>query len=304
MSVSLPPTTAIAVTDLVKDFGGTGLLGASLTIPDRGVTAIIGPNGAGKTTLFTIVTGLVRPDSGTVAIAPEVGAVAYCPDTPAFERWLTADEVLDQSAALARQRGRQSNADLLSRCGLGETGTRRVGGFSRGMTQRLGIAATLLPDPRLMILDEPTSALDPVGRLDVLALLRDLGQERAVVLSSHSLADVEKIADTVIILARGRVVYEGTLAALLARQERPVWRIRTREGAAGLANQLAGNAAIVRAEATSAQEVVVELRSMDEGERILPGVLAASGVPIVEMVLDRPSLDDAFAAIVNTEPAP
>ncbi|MGC4108118.1 MAG: ABC transporter ATP-binding protein [Thermomicrobiales bacterium] len=294
---------AIAVTDLVKDYGGTGLLGASLTIPDRGVTAIIGPNGAGKTTLFTVVTGLVRPDSGNISIAPAIGDVAYCPDTPAFERWLTASEVLNQSASLARRRSRQTNADLLARCGLDDAATRRVGGFSRGMTQRLGIAATLVTDPRLMILDEPTSALDPLGRLEVLALLRDLGQERGVVLSSHSLADVEKIADVVIILVKGRVVYQGTLAELLSRQERPVWRVRTRNRANDLTATLAVAPAVSGVTASSPDELIVAMRSMDEGERELPALLVASGIPIVEMTLDRPDLDEAFAAIVSGEPA-
>ena len=297
-------TNAIVVRELVKDFGGIGLLGASLTIPERGVTAIIGPNGAGKTTLFTLLTGLVRPDSGTVAIAPEIGEVAYCPDTPAFEPWLTADEVLDQSASLARRRTGGTNADLLARCGLADTVGRRVGGFSRGMTQRLGIAATLVIDPHLMILDEPTSALDPVGRLDVLALLRDLGRERGVVLSSHSLADVEKIAETVIILAKGRVVYQGTLDDLLARQERPVWRIRTRGNASVLAARIAEDAATARTEVISDTEVIAHMQTMDAGERTLPRILGASGEPVVEMTLDRPSLDDAFAAIVNAEPTP
>lgn len=303
MSTPRRPSDAIAVTDLVKDFGGTGLLGATLTVPDRGVTAIIGPNGAGKTTLFSIVTGLIRQDSGTVTIAPDAGPIAYCPDTPAFERWLTASEVLDQSATLARRRSSESNTRLLATCGLGDTGARRVGGFSRGMTQRLGIASTLVVDPRLMIFDEPTSALDPVGRIEVLTLLRELGQDRSVVLSSHSLADVEKIADTVIVLVKGRVVYQGTLEHLLARQERPVWHIRTRDSAFPLASFLAANATTLHSEARSASTVVVEMRSMEAGERDLPSLLARSGVPIVEMTLERPDLDEAFAAIVNAEPA-
>lgn len=301
MNALPPPAVAIAVTGLVKDFGGTGLLGASLTIPDRGVTAIIGPNGAGKTTLFTIVTGLVLPDAGTVTIAPAIGRVAYCPDTPVFERWLTASEVLDQSAALARRRSSESNAAILARCGLGDTGTRRVGGFSRGMTQRLGIASTLVTDPRLLILDEPTSALDPVGRRQVLDLLEDLGKERAVVLSSHSLADVEKIADTVIILVKGRVVYQGTLGSLIQGQRRPVWRVRTHGDAGLLARSLAGAPGVEACTALSVAEVHIRMRSMEAGERTLPRLLAESGVPVVEMVLDRPDLDDAFAAIVSEE---
>ncbi|MGC4189907.1 MAG: hypothetical protein QM589_01555 [Thermomicrobiales bacterium] len=155
-----------------------------------------------------------------------------------------------------------------------------------------------------MIFDEPTSALDPVGRMDVLALLRQLGQERSVVLSSHSLADVEKIADTVIVIAKGRVVYQGTLEHLLAQQERPVWRIRTHGSAFRLAPLLAANATTVRSEAISASTVTVEMHSMEAGERDLPRLLAESEIPIVEMTLDRlPIHDEAFAAIVNGEPA-
>ncbi len=298
MSGSSALPVAITITDLVKDFGGTGLLGASLSIPVRGVTAIIGPNGAGKTTLFTIVAGLVRQDSGVVSVAPEIGRIAYCPDTPAFERWLTASEVLDQSAAVARQRSSETNVAILTRCGLGEAGSRRVGGFSRGMTQRLGIASTLVIDPYLMILDEPTSALDPVGRREVLTLLQTLGRDRAVVLSSHSLADVEKIADTVIILAKGRVVYQGTLDTLLQRQQRPVWRVRTHD-AVSLAAKLSDASGVATCEAVSPTEVEIRMRSMSAGERTLPGLLAESGLPIVEMVLARPDLDDAFAASVS-----
>lgn len=302
---SLPsPSVAITVTDLVKDFGGTGLLGASLTIPDRGVTAIIGPNGAGKTTLFTILAGLVRQDSGHVTVDPEVGRVAYCPDTPAFERWLTATEVLDQSATLARAHSREPGEVILDRCGLGGTGNRWVGGFSRGMTQRLGIASTLVIDPRLMILDEPTSALDPVGRREVLALLAELGAERSVVLSSHSLADVEKIADTIIILAKGRVVYQGTLETLLHGQRRPVWRVRVPSVSGEtelLAQALAKAPGVEWCEVVSATEVSVRMDSIDRGERTLPRLLAETGLPVTEMVLERPDLDDAFAAIVSEE---
>lgn len=300
MSASSAVPVAITVTDLVKDFGGTGLLGTSLSIPACGVTAIIGPNGAGKTTLFTIIAGLVRQDSGVIEIAPEIGRIAYCPDTPAFERWLTASEVLDQSAALARQRSSETNVAILTQCGLTEASTRRVGGFSRGMTQRLGIASTLVIDPSLMILDEPTSALDPVGRREVLTLLQTLGRDRAVVLSSHSLADVEKIADLVIIMAKGRVVYQGTLDTLLQRQQRPIWRVRTHD-AVSLAAKLTGTSSVADCEAISPTEVQIRMPSMIAGERTLPGLLAESGLPIVEMVLDRPDLDDAFAAIVSEE---
>ena len=307
MSVVIPDTgphssSAISVNDLRLDYGnGTGLTGISLTIPDRGVTAVIGQNGAGKTTLFTILTGLIQPDSGTYSIAPGIGLIAYCPDTPAFESWLTAREVIAQSRFLSRSTIGTSDDEILALCGLADAVDRRVAGFSRGMTQRLGIAAAIVTDARLMILDEPTSALDPVGRLDVLDLIRDLGQTGSVVLSSHSLADVEKVADQLIVIDHGKTIYQGDLDTLLQRHTDPVWVVRTHERARELRDIIAGEDSVVESEVATPTTVRVRMASMDTGERNLSGILARSGFPIVEAVLERRDLDAAFASIISRE---
>src|SRR5699024_2216947 len=148
------------------------------TADDRAVTAVIGPNGAGKTVLFSIIAGLARAGSGTVDFASPTARVAYCPDVPQFEPWLTALEVVETSLAISRESTgraritRGTGGDGLARealdaCGLGTVMNRRVADFSRGMLQRLGIAAALVADPEILILDEPNSALDPIGRADV-----------------------------------------------------------------------------------------------------------------------------------------
>jgi len=292
----------VTVTDLRLDYGnGVGLAGMSLTIPARGVTAVIGPNGAGKTTLFTVLTGLITPDSGEFAVAPGVGPIAYCPDTPAFEPWLTAREVVDQSRILSRSSIETSRLEILGRCGLADAARRRVAGFSRGMTQRLGIAATIATNATLMILDEPSSALDPIGRLQVLDLLRDLGRTRSVVLSSHSLADVEKVAEHLVVIDHGRTIYQGDLDTLLQQHADPVWIVRTHDRADDLRDLLAREDSVVASEVVSSTTVRVRMASMDAGERDLSGMLARSGFPIVESVLERRDLDAAFARIIGED---
>ncbi|HWV35314.1 MAG TPA: ABC transporter ATP-binding protein, partial [Thermomicrobiales bacterium] len=256
---------------------------------------------AGKTTLFTVLTGLITPDSGEFEVAPGVGPIAYCPDTPAFEPWLTAREVVDQSRILSRSPIETSSLEILARCGLADAAGRRVAGFSRGMTQRLGIAATIATDATLMILDEPSSALDPIGRLQVLDLLRDLGRTRSVVLSSHSLADVEKVAEHLVVIDHGRTIYQGDLDTLLQQHSDPVWIVRTHDRAGELRDLLVREDSVVASEVASSTTVRVRMSSMDAGERNLSGMLARSGFPIVESVLERRDLDAAFARIIGED---
>ena len=193
--------TVQALREVTCRFGGVGVRG------------LIGVNGAGKTTLIHALIGMTPVTEGAVIAHASLDQVAYCPDTPSFEPWFSAREVLAQSARLGRTGGRQPSLEtvdgLLDRVGLGAVADRRVGGFSRGMRQRLGIAAALVREPRLLFLDEPTSALDPIGRDDVLRLVRELGEEMLVVFSSHILDDIDAVADELLVLGGGEVVFDG-----------------------------------------------------------------------------------------------
>ena len=200
--------------DVTMRFGTfTALSGVGYAFGGTGVCGLIGVNGAGKTTLIHTLIGLHSPTSGSVRGTGTHETIAYCPDTPSFEPYLTSREILVQSALLGTGQRARPDADEVERCltrvGLAEHVDRRVGGFSRGMRQRLGMAAALVRRPKLLILDEPTSALDPVGRDDVLALVSELGRDIRVVFSSHILEDVESVADDLVVLNRGRLVYSG-----------------------------------------------------------------------------------------------
>ena len=219
----LPPVDSaeavIATRALSKMYGDAfALSDVDLHVPRGATYGLIGPNGAGKTTMLAILAGLRRPTAGTVSLGVARQSLGVLVDTPLFEHWLTAREVVDLARNLTNPQLPASRTEqVLSEVGLAAVIDRRVGGFSRGMLQRLGLAACLVGDPDVLLLDEPSSALDPAGRREVLDLVGRLAHSKTVVLSTHILSDVQQVCDTVGVIDRGRLLYQGPLTALLAR---------------------------------------------------------------------------------------
>jgi len=218
---------AIETDRLAKRYGSTvALAGMSMVVPRGQVFGFLGPNGAGKTTAVKLLLGLARPTGGTGRL---MGAplgdrlvrrqVGYLPELFRYQAWLTARDVLRLHAQLGGLRPRERGtaiAQSLRTVDLADRADARVGTFSKGMQQRLGLAVALLGRPAVVILDEPTSALDPIGRLDVRTIIRGLRDEGATVfLNSHLLGEVERVCDVVAIVDRGRVVADGPLDDLL-----------------------------------------------------------------------------------------
>ncbi len=218
---------AIRTHDLAKRYGDiTALAGLTMTIPRGDIFGFLGPNGAGKTTAVKLLLGLVAPTSGEGEIlGASIGdrdsrrRIGYLPELFRYQSWLTSREVLALHCELAgidRAAWPRETEDALAVVGLADRATSRVGTFSKGMQQRLGLGVALLGAPDLVILDEPTSALDPVGRHDVREIIRALADRGTTVfLNSHLLTEVEQVCRRVAIVDRGRVVAEGTLDELL-----------------------------------------------------------------------------------------
>jgi len=220
----------LTLSHLTKRFDGAAALSdVSLSVAAGERVALLGHNGAGKSTLMKIVLGLIAHDAGEVEVlgaapgSPRArDGVAYLPENAAFHPALTGRE---QIAHYLRLRGLPASGApaLLERVGLGDAAQRRIGTYSKGMRQRVGLAQALIGTPRLMVLDEPTSGLDPVSRRDFYEILDGLAAEgTAILLSSHALTEVEARTDRMVILSGGRMVAQGTLGDLRRRADLPV----------------------------------------------------------------------------------
>jgi ABC-2 type transport system ATP-binding protein len=290
---------AVRTDGLTRDYGnGAGLHGVDLEVPDGGVYGLVGPNGAGKTTLLSILAGLRRADTGRLDVAVDRTRIAMCPDTAEFEPWLTAAEVVGQSLGLARRPGTRA-AETLAEVGLDQAAKRRVGGFSRGMKQRLGLAVALVLDPELLILDEPTSALDPVGRADILSLVARLGRTRTIIFSSHILGDVQRVADTVGILDRGRLLRQGPVQELIDQFVRPAWELRIRGDAGPLRDHLRAQDWVTGVDTRPGAALRVEAVDRDAGERRLPAAIAATATALIDLTPVDADLESAFLSLTN-----
>jgi Cu-processing system ATP-binding protein len=270
-----------------------------LTLEAGDCVALVGHNGAGKTTMIKMMLGLVRPSSGSVHVLgedPAGGAatrarfeVGYLPENVALHPSMTGVETLAFYARLKRQPA-SAVAPMLERVGIAEAARRRVGEYSKGMRQRLGLAQALLGRPRALLLDEPTTGLDPALRQHFYDIIRELCREGAMVLlSSHALAEVEGQADRVVVMNQGRKVADGSIAELRGVAAiRPRIRVRLPRAPRAVAN-----APDAWSGWSSVSDGVLELScEEDEVASVLRGLpSSASDVEII-----RPSLDDLYAA--------
>lgn len=223
-------TSTLTISALTKRFGPVeALTDVSLTLAPGQRVALLGHNGAGKSTLMKILLGLIPYDAGEVTVCGALPGsatarvqVAYLPENAAFHPALTGEEQIRHYLRLRGEPPGQA-MDLLARVGLAQAAKRRIGTYSKGMRQRVGLAQTLIGRPRLLVLDEPTSGLDPVSRRDFYALLDGLAAGgTSILLSSHVLTEVEARTDRILILSKGRLVAEGTLADLRREAALPV----------------------------------------------------------------------------------
>lgn len=193
---------------LNKRYGGSEVVSdLSFQVEEGEILGLLGPNGAGKTTTIKMILGLAGADSGTVRIKEGTG-IGYSPETPYFHQFLTGREVLrfySRLQKIGKAKAEAQIEQLLDAVGLGASGDKKTGTYSKGMLQRLAAAQAMLGDPGLLILDEPASGLDAIGRTEMIRLILDLKRRgKSVIINSHELSDVEKVADSVVFIVNGR----------------------------------------------------------------------------------------------------
>jgi ABC-2 type transport system ATP-binding protein len=310
---------AVHTEDLYKVFGEfTALNGLNLNVEEGTIFGFLGPNGAGKTTTIRILTGLAHATRGKAwVMGNEVTAngheiarqIGFLPEEPAFYTWMTPPEFLDYVGRVfglpAAERSSRIK-ELLALAGLEESAKRRIGGFSRGMRQRLALAQAVLNRPKVLFLDEPASALDPFGRKEVLDFIEQLRGQCTVFMSTHILADVERVCDTVGIINRGRLVIEAAREALLAQYAVPALEVEVDEkSGAGIIpwSETLQREPWVKTISQQGLVVRVIVNDIETAKKMLLVSATQAGMVLNKYEVVKPSLEDVFLQLVGEEEA-
>ena len=311
----------IEVRNLTKTYpGATALDDISFSIAKGDIVGFLGPNGAGKSTTMRILTGFIPPTSGSATVAGfdvvrdslEVRRrVGYLPENNPLYTEMRVEEYLSFRATLRQvPRARRGPAvdSALERCGLTDVRDRIVGHLSKGFRQRIGVADAIVHDPEIVILDEPTIGLDPNQIRHIRKVIRELGQSRIVILSTHILSEVEKMCSRVLIINRGKLVTDGTPLEILKRTATGRIRLDVAGGAAGVRDALQripGVENVVEVEVGADRSYLIQAKN---GSAVMPEIIKRASEArwdVLEIGPERLSLEDAFFELTDrTGPVP
>jgi ABC-2 type transport system ATP-binding protein len=300
----------LEVRQLTKSFHSTqAVKDITFRIEERRCVTLLGPNGAGKTTTLRMLSGLLTADEGTIRFEGiDQGEdirklIGYLPQYPVFYNWMTGLEYLvyvGQLSLMSKRSAQERANTLLARVGLADAAKKRVGGYSGGMRQRLGLAQAMMHSPKLVILDEPVSALDPIGRREVLDMMRDMKSETTILFSTHVLPDAEEISDDLLIMNEGRIVIAGSKSSIMEQYRQPIIRLR---GEVSLDEWLPKLIALEGIEhvVCSGEHAQLEASDMTKGRMALIKLIAELGIPIRKLEIAELSLEDIFMKAVQTK---
>ncbi|BDS06044.1 ABC transporter ATP-binding protein [Oceaniferula spumae] len=297
--------TVIDIAETRKRYRGgvEALRGVSLKVPKGGIFGLLGPNGAGKSTLVKILLSIVRPSQcdGTMLGMPighkaTLSRVGYLPEHARFPEYLKGGEVIRYVAGLGgvpKDQAAKRSQELLEMVGMQDWANRKMGSYSKGMKQRIGLAQSLVNNPEIVFLDEPTDGVDPKGRMEMRAVLKRMKDEgRTVFINSHLLGELEMICDSVAIMDQGEIIRQGSIADLTDK---------TRRYEINVSGDISGS--LISELKSHEVEVEGEILTMyqRDAEKVQPVIdaLRSAGVTIVTMTEARQSLEDLFMETVG-----
>lgn len=294
----------------------TALKGLSCTVSRGEVVGLLGANGAGKSTAMNIIAGYFAPTSGSVSwdgtdirrLGPAyLSEVGYLPEIPPLHPDLTVRESMEYACALKRIRRGKRGAHIARLCemtGVADRMNRPTRSLSKGYKQRVGLAQALIGNPGLIILDEPTAGLDPEQIVSIRGLIRELGREHAVILSSHILSEIDDVCSSLLILRKGEMVASGTIAQIAARVRTDGHRLRLRVSGEGAAERLAALPGVTEVTSLAQREQGWQELMVCSGEDIaclVPAALAEAGVRLRMLYPMDVELEDLFMKLMQEE---
>jgi len=266
--------------------------------------ALLGPNGAGKTTTLQMLAGLLTPSSGSIQFKQlnekdYRSKIGFLPQHPSFFNWMSPVQFLQFSGELShipKQQLKEKINEVLQFVSLSAVKKKRIGGFSGGMKQRLGLAQALLNDPELLILDEPVSALDPAGRRDVLSLITKLKEKTTILFSTHVLHDAEQVCDKVIMLKDGEIKWDNTLEALRKAFITSALKVHTEEP---IGDKLSDLPHVEKLEFVTDSSMILFVSEGNSHSNELLSAIMEKGLTIKRFEKLQDSLEDAYMKVME-----
>lgn len=301
--------SVIQVKDLKKSFQSVEIIkGINFTLQEGRCIALLGPNGAGKTTTLRMLSGLMKPSSGSVnfsGLEKETDIrqfIGYLPQHPIFYEWMTGREFLEyvgKLAGMSKADVKKRTDELLELVGIADAKNRRIGKYSGGMKQRLGIAQAIIHRPKLVMLDEPVSALDPIGRREVLELLEKLKEETTVLFSTHILNDAEEVCDDILFLHKGKLVESGTMEELREKYQQAKIDLVFRDDMEGILKSFSEKG-LLQSYMIEGGKASVMVENIEEARRAIVEEVMKENLPLVKFEINRTSLEDVFMKVVQS----
>lgn len=302
--------SAIEVKNLTKKFGDfTAVSDLTFTLEENRVLGFLGPNGAGKTTAIRMIVGLSKPTSGEIALAGQNvlfgnssanHLFGYLPEQPSFYGWMTGVEYLEFVADLFDLKAKEKKiADLLNLVDLTAAKNKKISTYSNGMKQRLGIAQAIINDPKVLVMDEPVSALDPIGRREVLAVINNLKKHMTIMLSTHILADVDRVCDDIAIINKGKLIVFSSIEELKTNYASQIIEVEFEKDPASIISDLKKEewAEKVEKENHRLKIWIKDQAVIDENKALK--FFAKAGMPVLEFGLKLPEVEDLFISILE-----